>query len=88
MSAEGITPFSSITLHPLVEEDEDDVGGASYLSLSHDVDSKHFICRRHFHDGSVLDYGHAAVAEPELARNSPFVRIVFGEIVAREVVSL
>ena len=39
--------------------------------MTFDVDSKQFICRRHFHDGSVMNYGHAALVQPEPTQNSP-----------------
>ena len=53
----------------MLDEDEDDVGGASYLSMTYDY-AKQFVCRRHFHDGSVMDYGHTALVEPEPVPNT------------------
>ncbi len=70
VSGEGTIP-SSVTLPPVQDDDDSDVGGASYLSMTYDVDSKQFICRRHFHDGSVMDYGRTALVCPGLAQNSP-----------------
>ncbi len=69
VSEEGAVP-SSVTLHPVLDEDDSDVGGASYLSMTYDVDSKQIVCRRHFHDRSVLDYGRTALVSPEPAQNS------------------
>ncbi len=69
VSGEGAVP-SSVILPPVPDDDDSDVAGASYLSMTFDVDTKQFICRRHFHDGSVMDYGRTALVCPEPAQNS------------------
>ncbi len=47
VSGEGAVP-SSITLHPVRDDDDSNVGAASYLSMTFDVESKQFVCRHYY----------------------------------------
>ncbi len=50
-----------------IKSEESGQSGASYLSFTYVPEDGHYMCRRHYHDGSGENYGRTALVFPDVA---------------------